>query len=545
MVWGIYKSDVRKKRRRKLSNAKPLPRGRPFGPDNPPKGRPKGTVSYKQMVRSMFSDLLNDKKFIKDYNDTFKSEASKEGTWQAKFIADKLYLPDIIDQLDAQFERQRKEDLDFQHYRIWRRGHEIQRQMLGSRARKMYCMAGRRSGKTEGERLLIADALLEHPDARCLYIGLTITKAQDLLWQPVLDLLSDMGIKVKEKNRSDGHILTDSGAWIQFGGNTTKDEREKNRGPWWDVVIIDECQSQKDLRYLIETILEPELIDRKGKLVLSGTAPRIRGTDWEYYWDRKGDGATRLNWNLTQNPFIKDADKVLAEILREKGLTENNPLFVREYLGKVAYDDDALVYRLGDSNKYTDDKLLSWISSQPITDIRFSGGLDFGFTDSDGVAIICYSSTLPERWLIYEYKANRQGTAELADKIRAGIEYVKTSPLFQHVPEEQKQFFFYADTGGGGQKIAYDLSTQYTLPIMDAYKANKDMAIELLQDEVRRGIFKVREGGAMWQECLRTVFRRNERDELTREVDDETYHPDEIDAVTYAMRPIWIFNRKL
>ena len=108
---------------------------------------------------------------------------------------------------------------------------------------------------------------------------------------------------------------------------------------------------------------------------------------------------------------------------------------------------------------------------------------------------------------------------------------------------EQKRFLIYADTGAGGKKIGYDLALK-GLPIQDAYKASKDLAIELLQDDARMGHLKVREGGPFADECMKTVFSRNERDELTREVDDETYHPDLMDAVTYAMRPVWMFTRR-
>ena len=101
----------------------------------------------------------------------------------------------------------------------------------------------------------------------------------------------------------------------------------------------------------------------------------------------------------------------------------------------------------------------------------------------------------------------------------------------------------YADTGGLGKKVAYDLSLK-GLPMQDAYKADKDMGVEMLQDEVRTGMFKARRGGAFEDECLKTVFARNERDELTRTLDDDAYHPDLIDAVRYAMRPIWLFGRK-
>jgi len=71
------------------------------------------------------------------------------------------------------------------------------------------------------------------------------------------------------------------------------------------------------------------------------------------------------------------------------------------------------------------------------------------------------------------------------------------------------------------------------------------MGIELLQDEARRSMLKVRQGGPLSEEAMRTVFARNDQDQLTREIEDITYHPDMMPAVTYALRPVWWFTRKI
>jgi len=100
----------------------------------------------------------------------------------------------------------------------------------------------------------------------------------------------------------------------------------------------------------------------------------------------------------------------------------------------------------------------------------------------------------------------------------------------------------YADSGGGGKKISYELANQYGLPILDAYKVNADLAVELLQAEVRTGAFRCRAGGAFEDECRKTVFARDELDQLTRIIDDEAYHPDLMKAIHYGMRPVWLFS---
>jgi hypothetical protein len=511
-------------------------------------GRPAGT-GYKQRALQSFMGLLSGsegEQFLRDYLSKFKMGAKKQNTWQSRFLAERLFKDNVLDEIDEWLTRGEKREIAFLHYRLHKESTDMQRQILFTMSKYLFLMAGRRGAKTVGLRQWFADEFIDHGDARCLYIGLTSTTAMGLLWTPMLDKLEDLGIKIKGHNRVEGTITTADDGIMKFGGNATQDEREKNRGPYWDRVGIDECQSQKQLRYLVESIILPTLIDKAGQLAMGGTGPRVRGTYWEeVFLGVKPDGtpvysdALRLNWNLTHNPFIPDHEHQLEMIRAEKNLKETDPLYIREYLGRIAYDDDALVLRLTEENSFDDAQLKAWIDSQPVTDVRFSSGLDFGFEDADALAVVCYSISLPQRFLVYEWKANRKGTEEIAQACRAGIDYVNTSPIFSKVVN--KNFDIHADTGGNAI-TPFDLNNTYHLPIQAAYNQEKEMAFELLQDETRRGVFKCRKDGPLWDESLKTIYKRNEQDQLTREIDDETYHPDQMRAVHYAMRPIQLFT---
>jgi hypothetical protein len=540
---------VKEKKSRAKSEANlkpPFKEGHPGGP-----GRPAGT-GYKQRALQQFMGLLSGsegEKFLRNYLSKFKQGAQRQDSWQSRFLAERLFKDNVLDEIDDWITSGEKRERAFLHYRLHKSATDVQRQILFSMQKYLFLMAGRRGGKTEGLHNWFADEFVENPGARCLYIGLTLTTAMALLWQPMVDTFGMLGIKIKSHNRVDGMIVTEADGVMKFGGNTTADEREKNRGPYWDRVAIDECQSQKQLRYLIESIISPTLIDKAGQLACGGTGPRVRGTYWEeLFLGARPDGtpvypdALRLNWNLTHNPFIPDHENQLATIRKEKNLEETDPLYIREYLGRIAYDDDALVLRLSDANAFTDNDLSAWIASQPVTDVRFSAGLDFGFEDADALAIIAYSVSKPERFLVHEWKANRTGTADIAEAAKAGIAYVKTSPIFAKVVNKEG-WYIHADTGGNAI-TPYDLATQYGLPIQAAYKTEKEMAFELLQDDTRRGIFKCRRDGELWQEALKTIYKRNEQDQLTREIDHETFHPDQMMAVLYGLRPIQLFNTK-
>jgi len=141
--------------------------------------------------------------------------------------------------------------------------------------------------------------------------------------------------------------------------------------------------------------------------------------------------------------------------------------------------------------------------------------------------------------VVWQYKARRTGLTELVDAIRTGMTSTTNLPALRNVPNKQINIF--ADTSG--KKMTVELYTQYNLPVYDAYKANKDMGIELLQAEVRTGAFKLAKGSDLDDECMRTVFARDELDNLTREIDDTTYHPDVMDAVLYSLRGVWMTQK--
>ncbi len=521
-----------------------------FLPGNAPgPGRPAGE-SIKRRLLTFARNELGAEGMADFYKSYFRAVKEKEDSWQAKHFANLALDERVLSEIDTVLMRAEKQDNDFQHYRIHKSAFDIQQGLLLSKNRYKFVMAGRRGGKTEYFARAICDVLLE--GGRAHYIHKTLTTGIEQIWQLVVNLCGELGLVISEHHRNEGTLTLENGGFFKVSGNVTVEDREKKRGEKWHLVIIDEAQSQAALLSLVESIIEPELIDFGGTLVVGGTGPRVRGTYWEaLYLGQWSDGrplypgALRLNWNLSQNPYIPDHEKALETIRKDKGLSELDPLYVREYLGRIAYDDDALVYRLGAGNYYTDDELALWINSQPITDIRFTAGLDFGFEDADAFGIICYSQTRPERFLVHEWKANRKSTEEIASALRGGLEYVRASPLFAKVEDVHKRFQIFGDEGGLGKQIAYDLNVIYKLPVYAAYKASKDLAVELLQDEVRHGLFKVRKGGIFDDEALKTIFKRNDQDQITREIDDETYHPDMGDAVLYGMRLPWWFTKKI
>jgi hypothetical protein len=100
----------------------------------------------------------------------------------------------------------------------------------------------------------------------------------------------------------------------------------------------------------------------------------------------------------------------------------------------------------------------------------------------------------------------------------------------------------YGDTGGIGKKVCWELSYVQGIPIEAAYKQEKRMAIEFLQEEINNSRLLVPKGGIFADECDKIVWTRDDSGTILREIDDKAYHPDMMDAILYPMRFVWAYG---
>lgn len=260
--------------------------------------------------------------------------------------------------------------------------------------------------------------------------------------------------------------------------------------------------------------------------------------------------------------YLKNPDKFIACQLNPGGNTQNlDADYVealatapeskrrRFYLGEYADDDGLIVFPVPADGTWAGTDFEEWVKAVGPANVRFSAGLDIGFEDADGFVIVAYcprpriklaaetAERMAKRWLVYEYKARRTGLADLARAINQGLGTVRDLVTALGCPWD---CFIYGDTGGGGAKMIYDLRMIHKLPVRPAYKRDKKAAIELLQDEIKGGVFKVPAAGGFAQECEAIVWTKDaETGEIIRDIDDRAFHPDLMDAVLYSMRAIW------
>ena len=441
-----------------------------------------------------------------------------------RLIAEQIFRDDIINKLDEQTEKALAKDVDFTQYRLQKRLFKRQKEVYNDYVSpKIAVMCSRRAGKTENNADLIC-RVGAVPNSPILYINLTFDNAIRQMYDRVIAEAERAELRIEKESKSAGFIQFSSGSSVLFKGNKDKSEADKMQGDKYRLVIIDEAQSQCNMLYLVDTIIRPMLTDyADSQLILTGTPPRRRGTFFEDVFNNIR--WTQYSWTMFENPYIPDPEQTIQEICNEKGITRDSAFIQREFYGKIAYDTEAQVfkgYQVYAGNVPTDF----------IPDHIYEG-VDFGFSDFNGVITLAANVEQRKAYVIFERKFNKSTITEIIEKVREGFENGKRFLLERNHNADLSNCQIFTDTNE--KSITYELSQTYGLPAFCAYKYDKAMAIEQLAEECRTGRLMNIDGGEVANEFEQTLYKRDDLDNITSELDDG-YHPDITMALLYASR---------
>jgi len=549
---------------------KTTPSGFKKGVSGNPNGRPKSGDSLASQLRKTGAESV-----LITLDDGSQKKMSRferlvEVLWEQVLVQhDKQMIKFVFERVDGLptvHEPEKDEpgtyDIELAKFRLRATLFDEQQQLMNTRKKMSMLLCGRRSGKTYAIAAKMTELAITHNSGTILYVTKTVSQAYKNIWKYLVEFaaLSRMPHK---SNSSDYSITFDAGTKIILSGSDTIDQVDKLRGQAYLAAFVDEIQSIKYAKLLVDEVIRPATKDFTDPLiVLAGTAPRAANTPWENWWLNADMNTQKLHWTMEQNVFIPSYETVLQDVLAEEGLTIDHPRFQREYLGVFMYDTEARVYLIDDKNYFSWGEFDSWCVPPPgwniirpkvpfgvkdpddedhnvWNDIRFTGGLDYGFSDSDAFVITAFSISKPERYILYQYKQNHTGVGDVAAAVRRGIEELASkNELFKRAVEND-DFKIYCDYAGAGSKITFDLRNSYRLPVVNAIKQDKDGAIDMLQEDIRTGRLKLEKNSPFDEESKSVVWERDENDVIHRIVDDDAYHPDVADAVLYSLRPCW------
>lgn len=345
----------------------------------------------------------------------------------------------------------------------------------------------RRAGGTTALAAWFMDLGLHVKNGDLAYITLDKGTAERLIW-PELQRISQeyqLGLKF---NFQKLWVEYPEGSILYMAGAKDRNEINKMRGKPFRLVAIDEAQSFKDglLTELIDDVLEASLIDYGGSVALCGTPNAscsgyfFRATTHQQY--------KHFSWTMRENPHISmkrgmSIDAIIAEHLATKGITEDDPTFQREWLGRWVRDNNALVYKF-DAQRHTYEDLPSGF------DWSFVIGIDLGYDDSDAIVVWAFTQKLPRIYQVEEFKRSGQTVSELAGQIRAIIDKYGLKNIFKIV----------VDTGGLGKKIHEEFAIRWNIQCFPAQKSEKLHYISLFNDDLQRGRVHVKRGSEYAEE---------------------------------------------
>lgn len=429
-----------------------------------------------------------------------------------------------------------------------------QRQLHESKSRFDAVICARQVGKTWGALLLVFAACLLSKQT-WIIVGPTL-KALKRNYLPAYETINDrfkLGITF---NRSDHYFTFPNGSVVHLHGADTGEAIERLRGATLDGLVIDEAQMYPlaDLDKLIDDIAMATLKVRRGRLILVGTpGPTLAGqfylatctpaetvgnsgepSNYDY-----GSPATGLwckhTWEARANLAAPHAWEDGLRIKNLKGWADDNPTWLREYLGVWVASDETKVYTF-DARKNTYDGLLPAVP--PNKPWRLVLGVDLGQSDGTAMVVWAFSDAFPTLYEVYSEK--RRHTAGNPLHLRH-IANWRDEVYQQFGPFEAEV----CDAGGLGKFILDSFADEYGFTWEPAEKHLKEDFIRLFNDDLEYGYIKLRKASQEYQqELLKNAWQKG-RDGYVPPVGHRTENPvtpnDLCDAGLYAFR--WAYHR--
>ncbi len=427
----------------------------------------------------------------------------------------------------------------------------------------------RRAGKTYAAcaaALITGEA---KPGSISLIISLNLKQLKRLYWAGgaaglfTFDKKFGLGLNFnKTETRWEHH----NGSIGYLLGTADADQLEVIRGMEADLYVVDECKSiaPSVLLELVDDVIDPQRATRGGRLILIGTPGNIRSGPFyeatcEFARDDDGRPFTIIpgttdewgrnaesdllwsshSWTLQDNTAAPWQWKAALTKKRSRKWSDNDPKWLREYLGKWTNSSEGSVYR------YYDEKRIGrpgWVTWEPDREDpvknptglpqadgpwHLIGGMDLGFNDATALVVAAYSQKTRELRHVYDVSSSHLLPDDVADMLR------EAERKFGKIEQ------IYADTSNG--KMVVEFLKKLGFSMERAEKREKYDHIELLNSAFHRGEIKLIENTTLEHQMITDAWALGDRTfaemaRLGRLVEDNSIPNDVADAFLYLFR---------
>lgn len=410
---------------------------------------------------------------------------------------------------------------------IWRkhrtlryRLHDDQRRVYeswkGADGRIFVLCCSRRWGKSFLGADIGAELAIAKPGAQIKYAAPTMKMAREIIVPHMTDILEDCPDDMAPTfSKSELVWQFPNGSRILLagcdGGNA-----ERLRGTSMDLAIVDEAGFIDDLRYVVQSILMPQLMTTDGRIFMASTPAKSPVHDFtEYCLEAEAHGRYEHR-TIYDAPHI--SEDIAAEFMAESG-GELSSDWRREYLAEVVVDEDSAV--LPEFTRQ-ESEIVQEVETPPHRDCYTS--IDVGFHDLT-VALFGYYDFANARLVVEDERVfqHEHGAAIAPVVLEAERELWQAKAPYVRVVD--------ADA-----IVRADLGREHDLVCRLPKKDNKHAAINALRVALSNGQVIVHPRcktliahckGAVWNRA-RTSFERS-----------GTFgHFDGVDALIYLWRTV-------
>jgi hypothetical protein len=347
--------------------------------------------------------------------------------------------------------------------------HPFQREAVTDPSRRYSILVGRGGGKTTTFRARAARKMVSIRRADILYLALTEDHARELNWDPLQDMNEHYGLELRFNKSELTATCARTGSKYQMGGMENDQYIEQYRGKSRDELQVDETasQNQQRLARLLDAIVGPRMRKggRQGCIGLGGTAgheltgifydaTRPGSAHHARYTDRSLPGYEPKYWSshhwtnaavyalpnareLYPEPFALWEEALIEK--EKKGWSDDNPLWMREYLAIWASDLTGRVFQYRPTvhqwDPFDGQKLegvpglrvaIAKLAAMGIKDLHFVVAADGGHSDPFALNILAFSPTDPRRRIWHVCFLERTGWyAKLIAELIAGPESIE------------------------------------------------------------------------------------------------------------------------
>lgn len=370
-----------------------------------------------------------------------------------------------------------------------------------------------RAGKTTGLGYKFFRAGHKYKRVMMPYIALTRDSAKNIIW-PVLQEMSDRHSILCDFTEHDltCHIRKTESSIKLFGADM-KNFIPRLKGIKTPLAAVDEAQDfRSHLEELVDILIARTSEYGDGQVAVTGTPGLIpRG----YFYDLSQglQGFKTHKWSLFDNPYFPSARQFVADLIKKKNWTINHPTIRREYFGEWVIDQEARVLHYEEGLNHYEDL-------PPFTDYVIA--VDVGYNDADAIAVIGWHEHFRVAYLVEELVTPQQGQTELIEQLKPLVK--KYNPMRVVM-----------DPGGGGKKIAAEITKRHDIVIQSAEKSRKIEYLAFLDDALRTGQFKAKSESRFAEDSFTVEWDYDKSTADKRVIKDEP-HSDIVDAVLYGYR---------